>query len=75
MRNDIQITVTCITNAKSKDEFHFDYYNKEGNIVGWLQDASEIGPRALGNRSILCLPYPYEMKDILNNLFGSKYTL
>lgn len=40
---------------------------KEGNIIGWLQDASEIGPRALGNRSILCLPYPYEMKDILNN--------
>ena len=40
---------------------------KDGNIIGWLQGPSEIGPRALGNRSILCLPYPYEMKDILNN--------
>lgn len=40
---------------------------KNGNIIGWLQGPSEIGPRALGNRSILCLPYPYEMKDILNN--------
>lgn len=39
----------------------------DGNITGWLQGASEIGPRALGNRSILCLPYPYKMKDILNN--------
>ena len=39
----------------------------DGNIIGWFQSASEIGPRALGNRSILCLPYPYEMKDILNN--------
>lgn len=38
----------------------------EGKIVGWFQGASEIGPRALGNRSILCAPFPKEMKDILN---------
>lgn len=25
-------------------------------IVGWFQDGSEIGPRALGNRSILANP-------------------
>ncbi len=37
-----------------------------GNIIGWFQGASEIGPRALGNRSILCAPYPACMKDILN---------
>ena len=38
----------------------------EGNLVGWFQGASEIGPRALGNRSILCAPFPGEMKDIIN---------
>ena len=34
MRNDAQIKVTCITNEKNIDEYHFDYYDKEGNIVG-----------------------------------------
>lgn len=38
----------------------------EGKIIGWFQGRLEIGPRALGNRSILCAPYPAEMKDILN---------
>lgn len=38
-----------------------------GKIVGWFQGQSEFGPRALGNRSILCRPYPAEMKDYLND--------
>lgn len=38
-----------------------------GKIIGWFQGASEIGPRALGNRSILCAPYPADMKDVLND--------
>lgn len=38
-----------------------------GKIIGWFQGASEIGPRALGNRSILCAPFPQEMKDVLNS--------
>jgi carbamoyltransferase len=38
----------------------------EGKIIGWFQGRTEIGPRALGNRSILCRPYPEEMKKILN---------
>ncbi len=37
-----------------------------GKIVGWFQGASEWGPRALGNRSILVDPRRAEMKDILN---------
>ena len=37
-----------------------------GNIVAWFQDGAEFGPRALGNRSILCKPYPEKMKDYLN---------
>ncbi len=39
----------------------------EGNIIGWFQGGSEIGPRALGHRSILCAPYPNEMKDKINS--------
>ncbi len=35
-------------------------------IIGWFQGKSEYGPRALGNRSILCSPIPPEMKDKLN---------
>lgn len=36
MRNDAQIKVTCLTNENMKDELHFDYYDKEGNIVGTI---------------------------------------
>lgn len=38
----------------------------EGKIVAWAQGRSEVGPRALGNRSILCSPYPKDMKDKVN---------
>ena len=38
----------------------------EGKVVGWLQGRMEWGPRALGNRSILCDPRRADMKDILN---------
>lgn len=38
----------------------------EGNIVGWFQDRSEMGPRALGNRSLLANPTMSDMKDIIN---------
>jgi len=37
-----------------------------GKIIGLVQGRSEHGPRALGNRSILCNPSYPEMKDILN---------
>lgn len=38
----------------------------EGNIIGWYQGAMEIGPRALGNRSILADPTQADMKDKIN---------
>ena len=38
----------------------------EGNVVAWFQGRMEIGPRALGNRSILADPRNPRMKDILN---------
>jgi len=37
-----------------------------GKIVGWFQGATEWGPRALGNRSILADPRRADMKEILN---------
>ena len=39
---------------------------KEGKIVGWFQGRMEWGPRALGNRSIICDPRRTDMKEILN---------
>jgi carbamoyltransferase len=38
----------------------------DGRIVGWFQGRFEMGPRALGNRSILADPRRPEMRDILN---------
>lgn len=38
----------------------------DGKIVGVARGRSEHGPRALGNRSILCNPSIANMKDILN---------
>jgi carbamoyltransferase len=38
----------------------------EGKVIGWFQGRLEWGPRALGNRSIVCDPRRADMKDILN---------
>ena len=38
----------------------------ENKIVGWFQNRSEFGPRALGSRSILMNPTPKENKEMIN---------
>ena len=38
----------------------------QGNVIGWFQGRMELGPRALGNRSILCDPRIKNLKDLLN---------
>jgi carbamoyltransferase len=38
----------------------------QGKVIGWFQGRMEWGPRALGNRSIVCDPRRADMKDILN---------
>ena len=38
----------------------------QGRIVGWMDGRCELGPRALGNRSILAAPARAEMRDRLN---------
>ncbi len=37
-----------------------------GKVIGWMDGAAELGPRALGNRSILAAPHDAEMRDRLN---------
>ena len=37
-----------------------------GEVIGWFQGRMEWGPRALGNRSIICDPRRSDMKEILN---------
>lgn len=39
----------------------------EGKIIGWFQGRMEMGPRALGNRSILADPRHAQVKDLLNS--------
>jgi carbamoyltransferase len=40
---------------------------RAGKIIGIVKGKSECGPRALGNRSIICDPSFKNMKDILNH--------
>jgi carbamoyltransferase len=37
-----------------------------GRVVGWMEGATEFGPRALGHRSILTAPHDVAMRDRLN---------
>ena len=41
-----------------------------GKLIGWYQGRSEVGPRALGHRSILGLPSTLEMRNRLNSIKG-----
>lgn len=38
----------------------------KGKVIGWFQGRMEWGPRALGNRSIICDPRRADIKEILN---------
>ena len=37
-----------------------------GEIIGWFDGGSELGPRALGQRSIVCDPRRQDAKEVLN---------
>jgi carbamoyltransferase len=57
-----------------KVEFHHDPRIEEtvadalvaGKVVGWFRGRMELGPRALGNRSIVADPRTAQMRDIVN---------
>jgi len=44
----------------------------EGSVVGWFQGRMELGPRALGNRSIVADPRNPEMQKIINSKIKSR---
>lgn len=52
--------------GKSVTHDEISEFLKNGEIVGVVRDTAEHGPRALGNRSILCNPFFGDMKDTLN---------
>ena len=77
--SDIEIT-------SQYSRYSFNYYDnfeelieivanelKEGRVVGWFQGGSEIGPRALGNRSILANPQYQWMTNYVNELKGREW--
>lgn len=39
----------------------------DGQVIGWFQGGSELGPRALGHRSILADPRNPGMRDFINS--------
>jgi len=41
-----------------------------GDVIGWARSNCEIGPRALGNRSIFAAPFTDEMRGRLNSIKG-----
>ena len=43
-----------------------------GAVIGWVQGRSELGPRALGNRSILADPRPASNKEIINQMIKKR---
>ncbi|HRK17992.1 MAG TPA: carbamoyltransferase C-terminal domain-containing protein [Hyphomicrobiaceae bacterium] len=44
----------------------------DGRIVGWYQGRFEMGPRALGNRSILADPRSAAMRDTINRVIKKR---
>lgn len=58
--------------SKLDYKYHEDICEKtaslleQGKILGWFQGSMEIGPRALGSRSILANPAFPDMKDKIN---------
>jgi carbamoyltransferase len=57
-----------ITHLRRSDDICRDTARvlRAGKIVGWFQGRAEVGPRALGSRSILADPSIPDMKDRVN---------
>ncbi|MFA5118703.1 MAG: carbamoyltransferase C-terminal domain-containing protein [Candidatus Omnitrophota bacterium] len=65
-----------IEQSLRKHDFNFQYcpdvgktaaaYLAEGKVVAWFQGRAEMGPRALGNRSLLASPCENSMREHIN---------
>jgi carbamoyltransferase len=66
------VITASVANQGLREDFAPDIISEtvdllcEGKIVGWFDGRSELGPRALGQRSILCDPRNDNAKEILN---------
>jgi carbamoyltransferase len=68
--------VEMLNNFAGIDYVEYDDYDKlnadvtfwltQNRVIGWFQDGSEIGPRALGNRSIIASPIQKWMCNHIN---------
>ncbi len=59
--------VPCIREVQCEDVIDATVERlAEGKIIGWFQGGSELGPRALGQRSIIADPRRPDAKDNLN---------
>jgi carbamoyltransferase len=72
-RNEIIATLNEFSEYKVTEYDDYDklnedvsYWLTQNRVIGWFQDGSEIGPRALGNRSIIASPIPKWMSGHLN---------
>ena len=63
--NKFKSKINIVKTKKNIFDFTSDNLIKK-KIVGWFQGAAEFGPRALGNRSILAIPQPKNIKDHIN---------
>jgi len=73
-RTDIISSINLIPNIKYTEFASFDelletvtYWLTQNRVIGWFQGGSEIGPRALGNRSIIASPMQPWMRDHINH--------
>lgn len=73
-RNEIIAALNSYPNLNVKEHHDFNALTdevakriSENKIVGWFQNGSEIGPRALGNRSILANPCEKWMTNYINS--------
>lgn len=64
--NDSGVTYERYENFEDLCEFTAQELN-DNKIIGWFQNRSEFGPRALGSRSLLMHPGPKENKDVMNH--------
>lgn len=69
--------ISAINKFPNLDFVKFDDFNHlldivshwltQNRVIGWFQDSSELGPRALGNRSILASPIEKWMTGHINS--------
>lgn len=54
--------------ASRRDDAELARTLTSSHVIAWVQGRWEIGPRALGNRSLLAAPFDLGMRDTLNRI-------